>query len=112
MLFSLAFSPNFHRRLYTSGSGDGYFHMVEAAIRAAWQAKHPPIAHADDEPERPRHKRGVRKIHNASDFPDVIVDGGPAASLLRDGESDVERPSGLAGYEDAGDPINEDDVDA
>jgi hypothetical protein len=76
-----------YRRLYTSGSGDGYFHMVEAAIRAAWQAKHPPIAHAEDEPVRPRRRGGVRKVHNASGFPDVIVDGDGAASLLRDGES-------------------------
>src|SRR5260370_2940242 len=42
-----------HRRRYTCGSGDGLFYLVEAAIRAAWQAKHPPIAHADDEPGEP-----------------------------------------------------------
>jgi hypothetical protein len=99
-----------HRRRYTCGSGDGLFYLVEAAIRAAWQAKHPPIAHADDEPGRPRRKRsGLRKVHNASGIPDVFVDGGRAARLLRDRESNVERPSGLVGYEDAGDPIGEDE---
>ncbi len=99
-----------HRRLYVSGSGCGYFYMVESAVRAAWQAKHPPRDHADDEPERPRRKRsGLRKVHNASGFPDVIVDGGPAARLLRDSESNVERPTGLGGYDGAGDPLGEDD---
>jgi uncharacterized Zn-binding protein involved in type VI secretion len=97
------------RRFYTCGSGDAHFGMVESAIRKATEAKHPARAYGDDELVRPRHKRGVRKIHNASGFPDVIVDGGPAARLLRDSESNVERPSGLVGYEDGGDPIGEDD---
>jgi hypothetical protein len=63
-----------HRRLYLSRSGDGFFYMVEASIRRAWEAKHPSRERADDEPTRPRPKgAGLRKVHNASDFPDVIV---------------------------------------
>jgi hypothetical protein len=38
----------------------------------------------------------VRKVHNAGGIPDLIVDGGHAARLLREQESNVERPAGLA----------------
>jgi hypothetical protein len=86
-----------HRRRYTSGSGDGLFWMVEAAVRKAWREKHPSIDRTDDERPRWRRSRGVRKVHNAGGIPDLIIDGGRAASLLRDCESNVERPSGLAG---------------
>jgi hypothetical protein len=37
-----------YRRFYVSGSSDAYFHLVEQAIRKAWEAKHPPTA--GDEP--------------------------------------------------------------
>jgi ferredoxin-NADP reductase len=43
-----------HRHLYTCGSGDGHFWMVEAAVRRKWQEKHPPRPHVDEELERPR----------------------------------------------------------
>jgi hypothetical protein len=80
-----------HKRLY-SGSGDGHFWMVEAAIRKAIEAKHPS---RDDELERsPRSSSRVQKVHNASGFPDVYVEG-RAARLVRPRER--ERPS-LAGY--------------
>jgi hypothetical protein len=62
------------RHFYTSGSGDAHFGMVEAAIRKAMELKHSTRDQAADEPVRPRRKRGVRKVHNASGFPDVIVD--------------------------------------
>jgi hypothetical protein len=47
----------------------------------------------------------VRKVHNAGGIPDLIVDGGHAARLLREQESNVECPAGLAGYEGAREPI-------
>jgi hypothetical protein len=102
-----------HRRLYTSGSGDGHFWMIEAEIRKAWQEKHPPRERADDEPERARRRRagGIRKVHNASGFPDLLVEG-PAARLLREPESSAERPSGLVSYEDTGEAINLEDDDS
>lgn len=99
-----------HRHEYRCGSGDGLFWMVEAAVRRAWQAKHPALDRADEEPVRPR-RRSVRvlKVHNASGQPDLIIDGRRAARLLREPASNVERPSGLVCYEDAGEPILEDD---
>ena len=67
-----------------------------------------------DEPVKPRPSRKrtdkVHHVHNASGFPDVIVDD-DHASLIRDGESHVERPSSLGGYEDPGEAIG-DDVEA
>jgi len=54
-----------HRRLYVSGSGDGFFYMVEAAIRRAWQAKHPTRDHIDDEPNRRRHRCDVDQRQSA-----------------------------------------------
>jgi hypothetical protein len=65
-----------HRRLYTLDSGDSYFHMIEAAIRKAWEAKHPPRDHVEDEPARPRRKRGVRQVYAAGGYADAIVDSG------------------------------------
>jgi hypothetical protein len=47
------------------------FSLVEAAIRKAWEAKHPPGDQADV-PVPPRRKRGVRYVHNASGVADVI----------------------------------------
>jgi hypothetical protein len=100
-----------HRRRYTSGSGDGLFWMVEAAVRRAWQAKHPARDHAGEAPDRPRPPRRsssrVQKIHNASGTPDAFVEG-RAARLVRKQVSNVERPSGLLGYERADVPIGED----
>ena len=48
-----------HRRLYTAGAGEQHFGMVQQAVRAAWQAKHPPRPrdHVEDEPAPPRRKR-------------------------------------------------------
>jgi len=63
-----------HRRLYTCGSGDGYFHMVEAAIRQRWREKHPSREHVDDEPVRPRRKRGVRNVYMAGGYADASDD--------------------------------------
>jgi hypothetical protein len=97
------------RRLYTCGAGEQHFGLVQQAIKAAWQAKHPTRDQAADEPARQQRRRGIRKVYNASGFPDVIVDGGRAASLLRDGESNIERPSGLVDYADAGEPIDGDE---
>jgi hypothetical protein len=98
-----------HHRLYTSGSGDGNFHLVQAAVRRAWEAKHPPRPRADDEPERPRRRAGgVRKVYTAAGVADAIVEG-RASRLLRDPVSNIERPSGLVGYEQTGEPIGEDE---
>jgi hypothetical protein len=60
-----------HRVRY-SGSGDGYFWMVEAAIRKAMELKHPPIDHV--EPARPQRRRGVRKVYTAGGYEDVIYE--------------------------------------
>jgi hypothetical protein len=99
-----------HRRLYTCGSGDGHFHLVETAVRRAWQAKHPARVRAEDEPVRPQRRASrVRKLHNAAGGPPDMFVEGRAARLVRQSESNVERPSGLVGYERAGVPIIEDD---
>jgi hypothetical protein len=74
-----------HRRRYTCGSGDGLFYLVEAAIRAAWQAKHPPRDHADDAPVSPPRKRGVRKVYTIGGFADAFVD----RESIDDGEADA-----------------------
>jgi hypothetical protein len=64
----------------------------------------------DDELDRRRRRRSgdARTVHNAGGLSDVMVDGGHAASLLREQASNLERPSGLVGYE-AGDPIIDDE---
>jgi hypothetical protein len=59
-----------HRRFYVSGSGDQLFSLVEAAIRKAWEAKHPRLDQA--EPLPPRRKRGVRQVYQAGGYPDAI----------------------------------------
>jgi len=102
-----------HRRLYVSGSGDGYFYLVEAAIRKAWQAKHPTRDRADDASERPQRKRrGVQRVHNAGGGPhDLLLDDPRAVRVLRkrNQTAAVERPSTMRGYAGAGVPIGEDD---
>jgi hypothetical protein len=79
-------------------------------LRAA-EAKHPPRDRTDEELDRPRRRRagGVRHVHNAGGRRDVTIDGGPAAHLLSEPESNVEPPSGLVGYERDGDLIGEDE---
>jgi len=44
--------------------------------------------------------------------PDVIVDAPRAARLLRDPVSNITPPSGLVGYESAGEPIGIEDDEA
>jgi hypothetical protein len=51
---------------------------------------------------------GVRKLHNASGIPDVIMEG-RAARLVRRAERSVEPSSGPVGYERAGVPNLDDD---
>jgi hypothetical protein len=74
-----------HRRLYTSGSGDRIFPMVEAAIKKLYRDKH----EADDasvKPE-PQARRGIRHLHHgAGGLPDVIDDRDDGASIGEDGE--------------------------
>jgi hypothetical protein len=98
-----------HRRLYVSGSGDGFFYMVEAAVRKAWQAKHPV---RDGEPEGPRRKRRgrVRPVPHAGGV-DIFDDrdDGHSAGLEDDRVTNVEGPPGLPGYERTGDPIGIED---
>jgi hypothetical protein len=99
------------RHLYMAGSGDGLFYLVEAAIRRTLDAKHPSRDRDDDEPVRlrPRPSGRIREIRTvAGGPPDLLVEG-RAARLLRDSERNVERPSGLPGYEKAGDPIGLED---
>jgi hypothetical protein len=73
--------------VHYGGSGDEYFGMVQSAIRKALETKHPPRDHADDEPLRPRRRSGgVHKVHNASGFPDVIVDREDGESIDEDAE--------------------------
>jgi hypothetical protein len=100
-----------HRRLYLNGSGDRCFYMVESAIRKAWQAKRLLRDHLDGEPVRPRRRSSsrVQKIHNASGFPDVIMQG-RAARLVRNQVSNVQRLVWLS-MNGTGVPIGEDDVD-
>ncbi len=101
-----------HRHSYTCGSGDQLFHILQADIKRAWQAKHPVAARADDEPERPqRPRRRIMKIHSPAGGPaDVLVDDPRADRLFGDPDqaAPVERPSGLPGYERSGDPIDDD----
>jgi hypothetical protein len=98
-----------HRRLYTCGSGDGYFNLLDAAVRQAIEAKHPAI---DREPKRQqRPQRRVVKIPTASGIDDLIVDD-PGADRLaddRDKGPTTERVSVVGDYEDDGEPINVDD---
>lgn len=81
---------------------------LQADVRHTWETKQP----ARDEPEPPRpprRKSSVQKLHNASGFPDLLVDG-REARVFRDRESYVsELPSGLAPYERPGVPFGEDD---
>ncbi len=86
------------------------FHLRDAAWR-----RHPSRDRADDEPERPRRRRagGIRKVDTAAGGPpDVIVDAPRAARLLRDPVSNITPPSGLVGYESAGEPIGIEDDEA
>jgi hypothetical protein len=76
-----------HRRGYHTGSGDQLFHVLQGQIRKVIEAKHPSRDRADGEPVRPRRKRGVRKVHNASGFPDVIVDCEDGDPIDEDGEN-------------------------
>jgi hypothetical protein len=89
--------------------------VVHQAMHKALEVKHRGRHHTDDEPERRRRRRSgrVRKIHNASGFPDAVVDGRRAARLFDYRSSNVEASStSLIGYEQAGEPIGEDeDVD-
>jgi hypothetical protein len=64
-----------HGRLYTCGSGCGHFWMVVVAMRKALDAKHPAIDRTELERPRRRPASQVRKVHNASGFPDVLVEG-------------------------------------
>jgi hypothetical protein len=102
-----------HRWLYTCGSGDGHFWMVEDAIRKAWQAKHPSIERADDEPEPRRRPSGhVQKVHNTSGGrPDVYVEG-RAARQVRRGERPTADLSGYTGHERVVIANLEDEADA
>src|SRR5258708_31443210 len=66
-----------HRRLYVSGSGDGYFHMVEAAVRQRWEAQHPVRSRVEPDEPRPVRKRmgPVRPVvHEPSGPPPPFVD--------------------------------------
>ena len=99
-----------HRRLYVSGSGDGYFYLVEAAIRRAWQAKHPTRDRANDEHERPRNKRlgRVRPVHHAGGV-DVFDDNANPDWLTVVAQP---RPAPPQSYRESGESIGEDeDVD-
>ena len=79
-----------YRRFYVSGSGDQLFSIVEAAIRKAWEAEHPPRDRADDEPVRPRPKRaGPRKVYTAGGYTDVIDDRDDGESIGEDAEVDA-----------------------
>jgi hypothetical protein len=79
-----------HRRLYTCGSGDGNFHIVQAAIRKAIEAKRPCLDRADDELERPlrRHRGGVRLIPHAGGI-DVFDDRDDGGAGQEDDEADA-----------------------
>jgi hypothetical protein len=102
-----------YRHLYIAGAGDQHFHLVRSAISKAIEAKHPSRDLADHELDRPRRRSSsrVQKVHNASGFPDVFVEGRGADRPFRNQVSNVQRLSGLAGYERTGVPIGQDDVD-
>jgi hypothetical protein len=62
-----------HRGLYTSGSGDAYFNLVEQGMRRAWERKHPSIARAGD--PVPSRKRGrVKKLYRGAGFTEAFDD--------------------------------------
>jgi hypothetical protein len=95
-----------HHGGYHGGSGDGLFHLVEAAIRKAIEQKYP-RPERQREPERPQRPRNrVVQIPTASGVPDIYVEG-DAARVVRDVESPVERQAVLPGYERAGEPIED-----
>jgi hypothetical protein len=95
------------RHLYMCGSADGLFWMVESAVRKAIEAKHPaPVQEEPAKPQRPRSR--VRKLHNASGFPDAYVEG-DAARALQDHAGPVGHPPALPGYERTGSISLEDD---
>jgi hypothetical protein len=83
-----------HRRLYT-GASDRYFHMVQAAVHRAIEAKRP-RDRADDGLNRPRRRSSgrVRTVPTVGGIPDVYVEGRAARDVRR---AESERPS-LAGY--------------
>jgi hypothetical protein len=95
------------RRFYLSGSGDGLFGRVQDDIARALQAKHGrPAPEHKPKPEPQRRRSRVVKIPTASGVSDLFVDG-PAASLVREPESNAQRPTGLPGYEADGEPIED-----
>jgi hypothetical protein len=103
---------------YHTGSGDQLFHVLQADLRRAWQAKHPP---RDDAPEMLRRKRRgrLRPVPPSGRFA-----GYPGAVDAFDDRADsdisheddraapVERPSGLPGYDTAGVSISPEDDEA
>lgn len=96
-----------HRRCYLSGSGDGLFHLVEAETRKAIEAKPSPGSRARAGATASPPGRQVAQSQWLCRRRHVE---GAAASLVRDRASNVEGPSGMAGYEAGGEPIgNEDD---
>jgi hypothetical protein len=68
--------PDFPVRaaLFASGAGEQHFNMVQSAIGKALEAKHPRRDHTDDEPVRPRPKRGVTTVYAAGGYTEAIDD--------------------------------------
>jgi hypothetical protein len=84
-----------HRRLYT-GASDRHFHMVQAAVAKALEAKYPSRGHVDDQVDQPRRRSSsrVRTVPTVGGISDVYVEGRAARQVRR---TESERPS-LAGY--------------
>jgi hypothetical protein len=62
---------------------------------------------------RPKRRGPIRKIHRASGVVDIYDDRDDCGTGQEDDRaSNVERPSRMVGYESAGEPIGDDDVEA
>jgi len=99
-----------YRRFYTTGTGDRLIHMVRAAIHKAIEAKHPSRDRPDGELDRPLRKRRGRLQPVAHAGGVDVFDDGDDGGPEDDRTVNVERSSGLVGYERVGLSNLEDDA--
>jgi hypothetical protein len=105
-----------NRQFYLGGSGDGLFHLVQADVRRAIEAKHPrPVPERQPERPQPRRRRVVALPTAGGGPADLLVDDPRAERLSGDrdeGNPTIERDSILRGYEESGDLIEDDEAGA
>jgi hypothetical protein len=89
------------RHLYMCGSADGLFFMVQRDVRAALERKYPTFVPEAVKPQ-PRRRRVVKISTGGGAAPDdVLIDGDPAAPVLRGRANPAEPQSILRGYEES-----------